>query len=79
MNDRFAHLLKDAPPFLSSAQLVALGLFRDKIAIYQARAVGGAPPAIKTAKRAIRFPKQELIAWLQQQNSDSALSKRKGK
>ena len=57
-------LLEDSPPFLSSADLVALGLFATRTAVIKARARGEAPPSFLVSKRKLRFPRDKLASWL---------------
>lgn len=64
MNDRFVSLLEEVPLFLSASDIVKLGLFSTPIALYKARERGDAPPAVLVTKRKLRFPKDELVSWL---------------
>lgn len=64
MNDRFVSLLKEAPPFLSALDLVKIGLFSTNLAVYKAKERGEAPPSVQVSQRKLRFPKDELVSWL---------------
>lgn len=63
-NNTFDHLLSGAPPFISAEELVELGIYPTKSAVYKARNVGTAPPSVKISRLKIRFMKDGLIKWL---------------
>lgn len=57
--------LEKMPAFLTADNLVELGLFCSRQSVYKARENGYAPPEIMIGKRSLRFPKDDLIQWLE--------------
>ena len=55
----------DAPALMTTSDLIKYGLYPSRAALQKARERGNAPPAIYLSERAVRFPKSELISWLE--------------
>jgi predicted DNA-binding transcriptional regulator AlpA len=60
----FEDLLEGFPKFLRVCDLIELGLYPSKAAVYKARWRGETPPSINLSERKLRFPKNDLISWL---------------
>ena len=65
MNPATSRSLERSPEYLTSEQLVQLGIFSSIDAAYQARAGGHSPTFIKLRHRVL-YPKQALIEFLEQ-------------
>jgi hypothetical protein len=57
--------MEEMPAFLTSKDLVALGVFKTKDCSYHARRNKCSPPYIKLNHK-ILYPKQGLIEWLEE-------------
>ena len=65
MIDNINNALDDMPQFLSSRQLVQLGLYPSLDAVYLARVRGQSPDFMKL-KRKILYPKHRVLAFIEQ-------------
>ena len=65
MKNNFEDLLETSPSFLTANDLVHLGLYPSKVAVYKAKGRGDAPPCIEISERKLRFPKNKLLGWLE--------------
>ena len=74
MDQRFESLLETSPSFLTAKDLVVLGLYPTKVALYKAKGRGDAPPSIEISDRKLRFPKNDLLRWLESRKKDVTLS-----
>ena len=63
MNESTITKLDSMPEFLSSLDLVSLGLFRNPDATYLARLRGNSPDYIKVGRR-IFYPKSRVIEFI---------------
>ena len=61
----FFRNLQNYPEFLRTADLVSLGLFKNRCDVCRALKTGTAPPAIKMSQHRNLFPRDGLIDWLQ--------------
>lgn len=61
----FAEILRDYPDFMSSKDLVDLGLFNSYAQLYHSRKTGKGPKFFKIGS-SIRYPKNELIKFLEE-------------
>jgi hypothetical protein len=57
-------MLADFPAFLSTADLLSLGIYRTRPSLVRARLIGTSPPEVYFSQRNIKFPRNELIKWL---------------
>ena len=65
MIDNIHNALDDMPQFLSSRQLVQLGLYPSLDAVYLARVRGQSPDFMKL-KRKILYPQHRVLAFIEQ-------------
>ena len=67
-------ILDQFPPFLRSADLVAVGLFRSVADLNNAHAKkdGAAPPRINIGKRKYRYTKEAIIQWINKNNPQTS-------
>jgi hypothetical protein len=58
--------MEDYLDFLTASDLVKMGIFPSTSAVGAAKFIGLAPPSIKFSERKVRYPKDELIKWLEE-------------
>lgn len=72
--DRYSKLLEQFPCFLTANDLVAIGIFPSKLAVYKAKGRGTAPPSVELSEKRLRFPKDGLLCWLEARTVTAAHS-----
>lgn len=71
-DEKFINLVLSSLPktdFLSSKDLIALGISSSEATLSQWRCQGIGPPSRKIAQGKIRYMKDELISWLKKINN----------
>ena len=56
--------IEKAPPTLENEDLIRLGLYRTRRALWGARRRGNGPPAFHLGPRTIRYDREEVIRWM---------------